>query len=50
MDQVGESIMDNSKLDTIMNILIAMNNDRERLVKQNEELNSRLCRLETKLQ
>jgi len=50
MDQVSESTMDKSKLDSITDVLIAMNIDWECLVKQNEELNSRLCRLETKLQ
>jgi len=50
MDQVNESTMDNSKLDAIMNVLVAINIDPECLVKQTKELNSRLCGLETKLQ
>jgi len=50
MDQMSESTMDHSKLDAIMSVLTTMNIDRERLVKQTKELNSRLCKLETKLQ
>lgn len=42
--------MENSKLDTIMAALSAMNIERERMFKQTEELNSRLCGLEAKLQ
>jgi len=50
MDQVSESTMDNSKLNAIMNVITTMNIDRECLVKQTKELNSRLCKLKTKLQ
>jgi len=50
MDQVSESTMDKSKLDAIIDVSIIMNIDWKCLVKQNEELNSRFCGLETKLQ
>ena len=44
-----ETLMFNGKLDTIMTALVGMSLDRDQILKQNEELNQRLCDLETQM-
>ena len=44
-----ETLVSNGKLDAIMTALAAMSLDRDQILKQNEELNLRLCDLETQM-
>ena len=44
-----ETLVSNDKLDAIIRALAAMSLDRDQILKQNEELNLRLCDLETQM-
>ena len=44
-----ETLVSNGKLDAIIIALAAMSLDRDQILKQNEELNLRLCDLETQM-
>ena len=44
-----ETLVSNGKLDAIMIALASMSLDRDQILKQNEELNLRLCDLETQM-
>ena len=44
-----ETLVSNGKLDAIMTTLVAMSLDCDQILKQNEELNLRLCDLETQM-
>jgi len=50
MKEANKTIMNDLKIDAIMNMIAAMNLNGENIFKQTKELNLRLCSLEAKLQ